>query len=137
MQKFEDSNFKEIQEFLISLLNNNGNEPLINIVQNLKLSNKRFEIRVSADERNNINDLFSKSREKTIGAFISKCVKNAPIIIENINVLGNELSLELNRIGTNINQIALRANQLGVVDKDAILLLNDIKAKLITLTNVK
>ena len=42
MQKFEDSNFKEIQEFLISLLNNNGNEPVINIVQNLKLSNKRF-----------------------------------------------------------------------------------------------
>lgn len=137
LNNFKISNYKLLQDFFLSLLNFNDGSTKPNDVFDQKAGRITIQLRVTAKEKEEINTLFNGSSEKRIGTFILNCVKNAPITVENITVLGEELSIELNKIGTNLNQIALRANQHGMIDKEAILLLNEIKMKLSTLTNLK
>lgn len=133
---FEQSNFKKVHEFLLNLLGSVNTTVFKTDLVEEKQEKVRFEIRLTPNEKSQILKIYEHSSEKRLGIFILKCVKNTPINVQNINKLGNELKVELRKIGGNINQIALKANQTGVVDRNAIALLEEIKAQLKTLTKI-
>lgn len=133
---FENSNFKKVHEFLLSLL---GSVDSIVVKRDLiepKKENVRFGIRVTANEKAQILKAYESTSEKRIGMFILKCIKNTPFHIQNVSIVGDELKKDIRKIGSNINQIALKANQTGVVDRHTIALLEEIKAQLFTLTKI-
>jgi len=131
---YSQSTFKSINEFIRSLIT-----PTILNIESIKdadqLNEKqRFTIRVTPTEKAHILNIFQKSSEKRIGAFLLRCVQKAPIHIEQVTRLEDKVSIELRKIGTNLNQIAHRANQEGKINQESLNTLSVIKAHLITLT---
>lgn len=135
-KNFEISQAKTFNQFLISLLDKNValKEKTIENVDK-ETPGKKFSIRIKNKERVYLTNTFNSSTEKTLGSFVIKCVMNAPIKVENVIRMGESVSQELRHIGNNLNQIALKANQIGMVDKETLRLLNDIKKELAILTS--
>jgi len=137
VEQFELSNHKNANEFLLSLLGASVSLAPITSESSDKVEKKPWTIRMARDEKDKILNVFFSSTEKRMGDFLVKCVENAPIKVEQINRLADNVSIELRKIGSNLNQIALRSNQIGGVDREVIKQLDEIKSQLLELKSIK
>ena len=82
----------------------------------MRKRNIKLTIRISKEEKEELETLSRKSGYTQAGYLISLYRGKRPKFIPNIEY--HELINQLRRIGTNLNQIALKANSLNVIDNE-------------------
>lgn len=79
--------------------------------------NKRLYIQVTEDEKNDILQKMEKAKMTNLNEFVRRALSTSEIINLDLKKL-QDLTYELNKIGTNINQIAKVANQTNSIYKN-------------------